>query len=592
MYRETIEHPASIPDPIKAHLDLTSGKDRGRIYELVPEGFRPAPRFNLETATTAELVNLLSHPDGWWRETAQRLLIEQLDRETVPMLRNVLASTHSALGRAHAVWTLHALGALTASDAISLAADREPRLRELAAKILAPFAEHDGAAEQALVTLASDDDRGVVFEAAITLGDLVGERPLNAFAAIARSHPANAWVRAAVLSGLRGRAGGLAANLRADGFFQSRAGAEWLAGLAPLVGAQRDNAQVAEFVRQLTETGVDEPTRLGALLGIARGMARTGRTLGELEQSGVRAVIEQSTRDAARLAAGAEDDAARLLAIRYLGVAEAEDSSSVLEALLDQREPVSIQLEAVRALMGGAGAEATRLVLERWPSLSPIVRGEAIEQILGRSRNVDLVLDAIEGRAISPADFPAARRGALLEHRDAATRERARRLLSEGRGEGRLEVLARYQGSLKLPGEAERGRAVFQRVCATCHAVGGQGHSVGPDIATVAHGSNEELVNHILDPNREVAPAYVGYVVATSDGRTFTGVIAEESSNSITLKRAEGVTDVVARSMIEEIRSTEASIMPEGLENDLSTQDLADLLLYVHTLTPAATNAR
>jgi putative heme-binding domain-containing protein len=155
-----------------------------------------------------------------------------------------------------------------------------------------------------------------------------------------------------------------------------------------------------------------------------------------------------------------------------------------------------------------------------------------------------------------------------------------------------LEVLARYQGSLKLPGEAERGRAVFQRVCATCHAVGGQGHSVGPDIATVAHGSNEELVNHILDPNREVAPAYVGYVVATSDGRTFTGVIAEESSNSITLKRAEGVTDVVARSMIEEIRSTEASIMPEGLENDLSTQDLADLLLYVHTLTPAATNAR
>ena len=84
MYRETIEHPLSIPEPIKKHLDLTSGKDRGRLYELVPDGFRRRPQPRLSRATTAELVALLADPDAWWRETAQRLLIERRDPSADP----------------------------------------------------------------------------------------------------------------------------------------------------------------------------------------------------------------------------------------------------------------------------------------------------------------------------------------------------------------------------------------------------------------------------------------------------------------------------------------------------------------------------
>ncbi len=66
MYRETIEHPASIPEPIKKHLDLTSGKDRGRLYNLVPDGFKKRPKPALSGAKTAELVALLADPDSWW----------------------------------------------------------------------------------------------------------------------------------------------------------------------------------------------------------------------------------------------------------------------------------------------------------------------------------------------------------------------------------------------------------------------------------------------------------------------------------------------------------------------------------------------
>ncbi|MGD0040564.1 MAG: PVC-type heme-binding CxxCH protein [Isosphaeraceae bacterium] len=85
MYRETIEHPWSIPEPIKQHLDLTSGKDRGRLYNLVFNGTTHQPHRHprLGHAPTAELVSLLADPDAWWRETAQRLLIERRDSSAV-----------------------------------------------------------------------------------------------------------------------------------------------------------------------------------------------------------------------------------------------------------------------------------------------------------------------------------------------------------------------------------------------------------------------------------------------------------------------------------------------------------------------------
>src|SRR5262249_61109084 len=75
MYREVIEDDGAIPDDLLKHLDLTSGRDRGRIYRIVPKGFKRPPKPQLSTATTRELVETLKRPDAWWRETAQRLLV-------------------------------------------------------------------------------------------------------------------------------------------------------------------------------------------------------------------------------------------------------------------------------------------------------------------------------------------------------------------------------------------------------------------------------------------------------------------------------------------------------------------------------------
>jgi putative heme-binding domain-containing protein len=142
-------------------------------------------------------------------------------------------------------------------------------------------------------------------------------------------------------------------------------------------------------------------------------------------------------------------------------------------------------------------------------------------------------------------------------------------------------VITSFLKSASLAGDRARGRAVFEKTCATCHRADGVGIEVGPNLATVTARSPEDLLVQILDPNREVAPGFVNYNVATDDGRVISGLIAEETGTSLTLKRAEGVTEIVPRARIENVSATGLSVMPEGLESGLSTQDLADLIAFI-----------
>src|SRR5262249_28312754 len=148
-------------------------------------------------------------------------------------------------------------------------------------------------------------------------------------------------------------------------------------------------------------------------------------------------------------------------------------------------------------------------------------------------------------------------------------------------------IVEKYRPALRLTGNRANGRGVFSKSCATCHQAEGLGVEVGPNLATVAGRSPEDLLVHILDPNREVASNYVNYNVALQDGRVASGIIVLESANAISLKRAQGATDVIARDQIDAISASGISLMPEGLEKELSQQDLANLIAFVRSIDPA-----
>jgi putative heme-binding domain-containing protein len=145
----------------------------------------------------------------------------------------------------------------------------------------------------------------------------------------------------------------------------------------------------------------------------------------------------------------------------------------------------------------------------------------------------------------------------------------------------REDVLNAYRGSLQLAGDAARGKSVFQKNCSGCHRLEGVGHEIGPKLAAIKTRGAEAILFNMLDPNREVNPQYVNYSVLTKDGRSLAGMIASESAGSIILRRAENATDTVARSEIEELRSTGQSMMPEGLEKQIDSQSMADLISYL-----------
>jgi putative heme-binding domain-containing protein len=219
--------------------------------------------------------------------------------------------------------------------------------------------------------------------------------------------------------------------------------------------------------------------------------------------------------------------------------------------------------------------------MQSWRSATPTLRREILEAMLRQPDRIQFLLDEIEAKRVRPSEIDATRARQLVQHSNAAIRERAKKLLQDSLPADRQLVLKQYQASLKLPSDAKRGQEVFRKNCATCHKVGGIGIDVGPDIADTRTKTLDALLTDILLPNQAIDNNYVNYYVETKDGRSLTGILATETASSITLKRAEGQTDVVLRRDLAEIISTGVSLMPDGLEKGINPQEMADLLNYL-----------
>jgi putative heme-binding domain-containing protein len=272
---------------------------------------------------------------------------------------------------------------------------------------------------------------------------------------------------------------------------------------------------------------------------------------------------------------------ARLSAIELLGYGSFEKARQPLIAQLDPRQPREIQLAAVRCLAGFPQPEVTSTVLVPWSTYTPALRSEVVELLLARSDRIVPVLDAIADGKILPSQLSSARLAFLLGHPNPQIKARAEMLLSASAPGPRQEVIAGYRSALSLSGDRLRGKAVFERECIGCHRSEEKGHDIGPHLATIRHRSSEEVMVQILDPNREVAPNFVQYLIETDDGRVDAGVFADETATSVTFKLAENVREEILRRNIESITSTGKSLMPEGLEQKIQVQEMADLLRYL-----------
>ena len=137
-------------------------------------------------------------------------------------------------------------------------------------------------------------------------------------------------------------------------------------------------------------------------------------------------------------------------------------------------------------------------------------------------------------------------------------------------------------------GGVESGKLVFhgrKAACATCHRVGSDGGKVGPDLSKVGERRNErDLLEAVIVPGASIARGYESQAIRTTDGRTLTGLVVRETTESVFLRTNDQREIRLRRSEIEAQKPSEVSIMPAGLENTMSRQELADLLAYLRSL--------
>jgi putative membrane-bound dehydrogenase-like protein len=200
MYRLVIEHPEWIPAEMQARLDLRAGSDKGRIYRVVPKGTALRRIPNLAKLNSAELVQALDSPNGWQRDTAQRLLIEQGNPSTTPQLARLAERAKDAKVRVQALWTLHGLQALTSEIVKQSLKDTHAAVKEHAVRLCEMMAARSPALTDNLLSLATAPSPRVRYQLAFTLGAFDDPRAAEVLLKLAQDKDAN--ISSAALSSI------------------------------------------------------------------------------------------------------------------------------------------------------------------------------------------------------------------------------------------------------------------------------------------------------------------------------------------------------------------------------------------------------
>jgi putative membrane-bound dehydrogenase-like protein len=596
-YREVIETPLSLPEDIKKKLNLES-RGRGRIWRISAAG-QSRRKPSLRKSSTKELVEHLSDGNLWWRLTAQRLLVERAgsgDPAPARDLRELARTGKSAPGRAHALWTLHGLNALTDADIERALKDPEAGVREQALRLADERLSASARLRTAVVALADDPSPRVRFQCAFTLGESDDPEAVRALACVARRDAEDRWTQMAVLSSTRGSGVGLLESLVKDKGFTTGATAshvQLLNRLAALVGAKANDAELGRaFGLLVGNVNGTSQWQVALLDGLGQGLQNSSRPLSRLWEQPPPALKESVARvlplfgEAVSFSRdGKRPTTERLAAIRLLGRGPFASIASAAPELLAPQMPPEIQSATVRALSSHARPEVADLLLASWSGYGPTVRREVVESLFARSDRLPRLLAALEEKKVLSNQLEPLRVEQLRKHPNAKLRERALRILKGQAAPERQKVVAAYRAALDLKAEAERGKAAFKKNCAVCHRLENEGFEVGPDLlSALRNKSPEQLLNDILDPSREVDPRYLNYQITTKKGQTFSGLIAADTASSVTLRRGEKAEDTVLREQIDEIQATGKSVMPEGLEMQLSKQELADLIAYLQAV--------
>jgi len=609
-------------DKRTAHPDPDAEWDRsnGRIYRIAPPEAKASKGVDLAARSNQELLALRDHPNTWYRRRARRLLGERHAGDVVESLRRTI-DDKDGTDALEAFWTLYLCQGLGNDLAerflahpnadirawtVRLVGDEPTVAPGLAARLVALAATEPSVTvraqlactaqrlpavtgldlAEALLMRDFDQDRSDRFLPLLLWWAVERHTATAADSVVARFSTPAAWRSRLIRSEVEGR---LIRRFAAEG---NSAGDAACARLLASARSDEDRHGLLTALEEATrerKAATIAPVLTSALIELAEAnpadatLTRLAFRLGDRK-----AIARVHTLVADRNA----PDAARSAMIALLGDAADRSTLELILSLAAHGASPAVRIAALRALGRFEDESIAPFLIAAYPGQSDDWRSRARELLLGRAAWARAYLTAIDRGELPAKDVTIEQVGRVALLQDQGLDELVRKHWGTNKGATPGEKLAevrRLNNDLRAgAGDVQRGTALFKERCATCHRLFNQGNAIGPDLTFANRHDREFLLVSLVDPSGVVRKEYQSYIAQTRDGRVLTGLIVEQTPDSISFRDAKGELTRVPRAEVEELNESTASLMPESLYKELSPDQIRDLFRYLQGDGPAS----
>ncbi len=577
----------------------------GRIYRIRGKDLPLNTDTNLAGRTSAQLLETLSHPNRWHRQTAVRLLGERRDAAMIAPLRELLRhpAEHPAL---EALWALHQMKVLDEAIALSALEHPEPAVRTWAVRLLGDtktLPEKFAVAVKRLVL--SEPDPEVRCQVASTARRLPSAQALPLVAALLRrdADAADPYIPLMCWWTLESRCAAERDAVIASLPWDSKMAQQHIAGRLmrrfATTGLRADLLTCARLlevapaeVRPKLMEGFEEafkgralPTLPDELLAaLAKGGFGPQHFRVRLrEPAAVEAALKVIPDTKAKL-----DE--RLLCVRLFGEVKLPESIPALLGLVVAENPAALRKAALTSLLLYSDPAIGDKVAAAYPNLPWEVQPAAQTLLTSRTAWTLAFLKLIDSGAVPPSTIPPATATALRAHADAQVAALAQKLLAAPGSTTKpaaLAEMARLRAVVAAgAGDPYKGEAIYMQRCSACHTLFFKGGHVGPDLTPYQREDLGTLLPSVVDPSAEIREGFVNQTLTTKDGRTLTGFVIDKDGAVVVIRGLDGQDVSIPRAEVSELRAAAASLMPEGLLTGLSDQELRDFFAYLRIPQP------
>jgi putative heme-binding domain-containing protein len=627
-YNPIIQHgEVDFRDPRR---DLT----HGRIWRITAKGRKPSPRPELVKATPEKLLEQLSSPEPWTRHFARRELAARPRKEAIAALKAFAATVKDEPLAMETLWTYQTLGVVEPKLLGQLLEAKDARVRAAAVRVVDGWADKLESPLALLTSRIADEDMQVRLEAVCALRRIETTRAAEVTLR-ALERPVDQYVDYSLWLTMRELEPHWLPALQ-DGKFNV-ANARQLAFALEALGSAKVIGPLMTLVKSGKLSGAAEDDIL-ALVARVGGPAELDFVLSktvaapEKRQLRLLTALEEAVRERGVMPANRKELSQSFAAeapvfsraIRLAGLWKMEEHRKSMKTLLDhEKTPEAMRIAAVEGL-GELGGEASKKALgevidgkgaistrraafvalakldlsaaaSRAPTLLADEKPEAVQDLydafLTRKGGATALAKALAGKKL-PADV---------------ARVGVRVLRTSGRpDEGLVEALTKAGGltfgakkldkaeldalvaEVASKGDAARGEKVYRRndmLCLKCHAIGGSGGAVGPDMSSIgASAQVDYLVESLLVPSKAIKEGYHSVLVTTKRGEQLTGVKVRETTEFLVLRNDQDREVTVPMKRIEKQTPSKVSLMPEGLTDTLTRAELVDLVKFLSSL--------